>query len=101
LEWRRARETLVTGNVPTMDPYYRMVLLTEGNIIFARETGASKEEKLSYYGQAVLRYKDAADVFPDDPRPLLYQGLCYERLTDIAGSPQEKQRMFALSESAL
>jgi tetratricopeptide (TPR) repeat protein len=45
--------------------------------------------------------KEAAALFPDDPRPLLYQGLCYERLTGIAQSAEEKQRQFALSEAAL
>ncbi len=40
-------------------------------------------------------------LFPDDPRPFLYQGLCYERLTDIAQSSEEKRQQFVLGEAAL
>jgi tetratricopeptide (TPR) repeat protein len=32
---------------------------------------------------------------------LLYQGLCYERLTGIARSAEEKQKQFAFSDAAL
>ncbi len=99
---RRAREILISGNVPTIDPDYRMVIIGEGNIIFNREVGASsKEEKAGYYRQALLRYQEAAALLPDDPRPFLYQGLCYERLTDIAQSPEEKRQQFALGEAVL
>jgi Flp pilus assembly protein TadD len=81
---RRAQTILVDGRVPSTDSYYRMVMIGTGNIIFGREIGASNEEKRGYYRQALSRYQDAAALFPDDPRPLLYQGFCYERLTDIA-----------------
>ncbi len=97
----RAREILVAGNVSSIDPEYRAVILGEGNIVFSREVGASNEEKSVYYGQALSRYKEAGALFPDDPRPFLYQGLCYERLTGIAQSAEEKQKQFALSEAAL
>ena len=97
----RGREILVAGNVSSIDPEYREVILGEGNIVFGREVGASNEEKTVYYDQALSLYKEAAALFPDDPRPLLYQGLCYERLTGIAQSAEEKQRQFALSEAAL
>ena len=40
-------------------------------------------------------------LLPDDPRPLLYEGLCYERLTDIAQTAEEKQRDFTLGEAVL
>jgi tetratricopeptide (TPR) repeat protein len=40
-------------------------------------------------------------LLPDDPRPLLYEGLCYERLTSVAQSPEEKRQQFALGEAAL
>src|ERR1019366_1474097 len=40
-------------------------------------------------------------LLPDDPRPLLYEGLCYERLTGIAQSPEEKRKQFVLGEAAL
>jgi tetratricopeptide (TPR) repeat protein len=98
---RRAEQVLLVGHVPSIDPNYRMVMIGLGNIIFGREIGASSEEKTGYYRQALLRYQDAAALFPDDPRPFLYQGLCYERLTDIAKSPEEKQRQFTLGEVVL
>jgi tetratricopeptide (TPR) repeat protein len=98
---RRAREILVAGNVSLSDPEYRTVMIERGNIMFGREVGASNEEKVSYYRQALSRYEDAAALFPDDPRPFLYQGFCYERLTGMAQSPEEKRKQFALSEAAL
>ena len=98
---RRAREILVAGNVSSIDPEYRTVMIEQGNIIFGREVGASNEEKAGYYRQALSRYQDAAALFPDDPRPFLYQGLCYERLTGLAQSPEEKQKQFALGEAVL
>jgi tetratricopeptide (TPR) repeat protein len=97
---RRAREILVAGNVAPSDPEYRTVMLDRGNIIFGREVGASDEEKGGYYRQALSRYQDAAALFPDDPRPFLFQGLCYERLTGMAQSPEEKQKQFRLGEAA-
>jgi tetratricopeptide (TPR) repeat protein len=98
---RHAREVLTTGNVTSTDPNYRTVVLGQGNIIFGREVGASDEEKIDYYHRALVRYKEAAELLPDDPRPLLYEGLCYERLTGIARSPEEKREQFALGEGAL
>lgn len=98
----RARDVLTAGNVSSVDTNFRMVTLDQGNIFFNREVGASsKEEKAIYYRQALPRYQEAAMLLPDDPRPWLYQGLCYERLTDIAPSPQEKSQQFALGEAAL
>jgi len=97
-----AHEILISGNVPTIDPNYRTVMLGEGNIIFGREAGASSNlEKAGYYRVALQRYQKAAVLLPDDPRPLLYQGLCYERLTDIAQSQEEKRQEFTLGEAAL
>jgi tetratricopeptide (TPR) repeat protein len=90
---RRAREIL-------SDPESLTVIIEQGNIIFRREVGASNEEKASYYRQALSRYQEAAALFPDDPRPFLYQGLCYERLTGMAQSPEEKRKQFALGEAA-
>jgi tetratricopeptide (TPR) repeat protein len=99
---RHAREVLTAGNVSPVDTNFRMVALDQGNIIFNREVGASsKEEKAAYYHQALLHYQEAGTLLPDDPRPFLYQGLCYERLTDIAPSQQEKAQQFALAEAAL
>jgi tetratricopeptide (TPR) repeat protein len=98
---RHAREVLTTGNVTSTDPNYRTVIIGQGNILFGREVGASDEEKVDYYRQALVRYKEAAELLPDDPRPLLYEGLCYERLTGIARSPEEKREQFALGDAAL
>jgi tetratricopeptide (TPR) repeat protein len=97
----RARETLVAGRVSSTDANYRLVMIARGNLIFGREVGAPNEEKAGYYRQALSLYQDAGALFPDDPRPFLYQGLCYERLTGIAQSPEEKRKDFTLGEQAL
>ena len=96
----RAREILIAGNVASSDPDYRTVMLERGNIIFGREVGASDDEKAGYYHQALSRFQDAAELFPDDPRPFLFQGLCYERLTGMKQSSEEKQKQFRLGEAA-
>jgi hypothetical protein len=98
---RHARQILDAGNVSSIDPNYRTIMIGRGNIIFGREVGASNQEKVDYYRQALVRYQEAAELLPDDPRPLLYEGLCYERLTGIAQSPEEKRQLFALGEAAL
>jgi hypothetical protein len=97
----QARGLLVSGNVSSLDSNYQMVMLDFGNIIFGREVGATDEEKVRYYQEALSRYQEAATFLPEDPRPLLYQGLCYERLTAIAKTPEVKQREFALGEATL
>jgi tetratricopeptide (TPR) repeat protein len=78
-----------------------MAVLQQGNAVFGREIGASNEEKAGYYRQALVRYQEAASLFPDDPRPFLYEGLCYERLAAIEQSAGEKQQEFVLGEAAL
>lgn len=98
---RRAREVLAAGNVSAADPNYRAVLLGWGNIIFGREVAATEEEKVGYYREALARYQQAASLLPDDPRPLLYEGLCYERLTGIAHSPEQQRQQLALGDAAL
>jgi len=98
---QHAQSILIAGHVPLSDPNYRMVMIGMGNAIFGREVGASNEEKTGYYREALARYGEAAALFPDDPRPLLYQGFCYERLTDIAQSPDEKRQKFLLGEAVL
>jgi tetratricopeptide (TPR) repeat protein len=98
---REALQILAAGNVSSMDPNYRTVMIGQGNIIFGREVGASNEEKRGYYHQALLRYQEAAALLPDDPRPLLYEGICYERLTGIAQSLEEKRQQFTLAEALL
>jgi len=97
----RAREVLSAGKVSRVDPNYRMVMLGWGNIIFGREVGATNGEKERFYHQALPRYQEASALLPGDPQPVLYQGLCYERLTAIAQSPEEKHRYFILAETAL
>lgn len=98
---QRAQELLVSGNVSSQDPNYQMVILGMGDIIFWREVGATEEEKRRYYQEALGHYQEAATLLPDDPRPPLYQGICYERLTAIATSLEEKQREFALGVAML
>ena len=98
---RRAKELLVAGNVSATDPNYQMVILGMGDTIFGREVGATYSEKVRYYQEALDRYREAETLLPGDPRPLLDQGICYERLTGIATSVEEKQRNFAASEAIL
>jgi hypothetical protein len=96
----RAREILVEGHVDPSDPEYRGAMLESGNIIFDREVGASDEERAGYYRQALSWYQYVSGLIPDDPRPFLYQGLCYERLTSMAPSLEEKQKLSEPSEIA-
>jgi len=98
---RRAMEVLTAGNVSPIDPNYRTVVLGQGNIIFGREVGATNEEKVIYYQEALRRYQEAAMLLPDDPRPLLYEGLCYERLTGISKSAEEKRQQSAMGQAVL
>jgi tetratricopeptide (TPR) repeat protein len=98
---RYARTILAAGNVSSSDPNYRAVMMGQGNIIFGREVGASNEEKIEYYREALVHYQEAAALLPDDPRPLLYQGLCYERLTGAAKSLEERREQFAFGEAVL
>ena len=97
----RARDILAGGHVAPTDSAFRAVMIEQGNLIFEREVGASPEEKAADYRQALARYQEAAALFPDDPRPYLYQGICYERLTGMAPPGEEKQTDLALAEAAL
>ena len=98
----RAYQKLLTGDVSPADSNYRAVVLDQGNLIFNREAGASgDQEKAGYYNKALMRYQEAASLYPEDPLPWLYQGLCHERLTAIANSAAEKQQHFELAQSAL
>jgi tetratricopeptide (TPR) repeat protein len=97
----QARELLATANLSPMDADYRMVVLQQGNALFNREIGASNEEKDGYYQQALVHYQEAASLFPNDPRPFLYEGLCYERMAAIEQSAEDKQQQFLLGELAL
>jgi tetratricopeptide (TPR) repeat protein len=97
----RARGLLTAGNVPPTDADYRMVVIGQGTAIFNREAGGSVKEKAGYYRQALVHYQEAATLFPDDPRPFLNQGLCYERLASIEPSAEDKRQQFALGEAAL
>jgi tetratricopeptide (TPR) repeat protein len=99
---RRAQAILTAGRVTAADPNYRMVMIDLGNIPFGRAAwAASVQEKVAYYQQAVLLYQRAAALLPDDPRPVFYEGLCYERLTELAQSPEEKKVRFSLGQAAL
>ena len=97
----RARDLLAASNVSPMDAEYRMVVMDQGTAIFNREAGAAVEEKAGYYRQALVHYQEAATLFSDDPRPFLYQGLCYERLAAIERSAEDKRQQSALGEAAL
>jgi len=77
------------------------VVIGQGNIIFGREVEATNQEKVMVYKEALRRYQTAALLLPDDPRPVLYEGLCYERLTGLAASSQEKQEQFRQAEVIL
>jgi len=98
----RAQSILTAGGVTTLDPIYRMVMIGLGNIPFGRAAWAANgQEKAAYYQQALTQYQSAAALLPDDPRPVFYQGLCYERLTELAQSPEEKKAQFSLGQAAL
>lgn len=97
----RAEALLADGHVTSSDSAFRAVMIERGNILFGREAGASPDERAAHYHQALARYREAAALFPDDPRPFLYQGLCYERLAGIAQSGDERQQDFALGVTAL
>ncbi len=97
----RARKLMLSANVPATDADYRLVVLDQGNIVFNREIGASLPEKIGDYNQALARYQEAAAAFPDDPRPLLDEGMCYERLAGVAASEQDRRQPVAQGEAAL
>jgi tetratricopeptide (TPR) repeat protein len=84
--------------IPTIEPSF----LARPTSNFNREVGAaSSEEKAGYYRKALPLYPAVADKIPDDPRPLLYQGLCYECLIGLSQSWEDKQKQFLTAESIL
>ena len=90
----RAREILIGGNVSRDDPDLRADALEQGTAVFKREAGASPGEQIQLFRKALALYQDAAAMFPDDPRPALDQGLCYQRLHLLEPSPEEKRKLF-------
>jgi len=98
---RPATELLAAARISPLDPNFQRVTIESGNLVFGREAGAANEEKAAIYKEALRRYERAAAVLPGDPRPLLYEGLCYQRLTGITSSADEKRRQFALGEALL
>jgi tetratricopeptide (TPR) repeat protein len=90
----RAREILIGGNVSPDDPDLRADVLEAGTAVFKREAGASPGEQIQLFRKALALYQDAAAMFPDDPRPALDQGLCYQRLHLLEPSPEEKRKLF-------
>jgi len=90
----RARDLLLAGNVSRDDPDLRADVLEVGTAVFKREAGATPAEQVQLFRKALALYQDAAAMFPDDPRPALYQGLCYQRLHLLEPSPEEKRKLF-------
>jgi hypothetical protein len=43
---------------------------------------------------------EAATLLPDDARPMMYSGLCHQRLRLIEPSAEEKKRHFDLADAA-
>lgn len=97
---KHAKEILFAGNASRSDPEFRNVVLAEGTIVFGREAGASSEERAHIFRKALAHYQKAATLFPDDPRPVFYAGLCYERLYRLEHAPREKRELFESAESA-
>jgi len=97
----RARTLLVEANVPSTDAEFREVVLSQGTILFKREAGATAAEKAGYYQQALMHYQEAATLFPDDPRPLLDEGLCYERMAGAAKSAEDMRQQIAAGDAVL
>ena len=95
-----ARLVLLNGGVSTQDPDFRAVMLAPGTFYFNREVGATPEEKLAWYRKAIPVYQEAGKLFPDDPRPVLYEGLCFQRLCTFAATPEEKRKDFNRAEAA-
>jgi hypothetical protein len=60
-----AREIII--GVSPVDPNYRMVVIGMGNIFFAREVGASREEKIGHYRKALLYTKMPRHFFRMTP----------------------------------
>jgi hypothetical protein len=77
------------------------VIGVAGDVILGIGNRLNQPGRIVRNGRGVVQRIEAAALLPDDPRPLLYEGLCYERLTGIAQSPEEKRQLFALGEAAL
>jgi tetratricopeptide (TPR) repeat protein len=91
---KRAREILIAGNASRDDPDLRGVVLEAGTVAFKREAGASAAERTELFRKALAVYQEAAAMFPDDPRPVLDEGLCYQRLHLLEPSADEKRKLF-------
>jgi tetratricopeptide (TPR) repeat protein len=97
---KHAKEILFAGNVSRSDPDFRNIVLAEGTIVFGREAGAASDERTQIFRRALAHYQEAATLFPDDPRPVFYAGLCFERLYRLEHAPLEKRKLFESAESA-
>ena len=67
---------------------------------FKRASDAAPGAKAMWFRKALAAYQEAVSAVPDDPRPVFYSGLCYERLSLLASSADEKRRNFAGAEAA-
>jgi tetratricopeptide (TPR) repeat protein len=99
-ELERARRILLAAGAPRGDADFRAVVLAAGTAVFKREAGAPPEERRRHFETALALYQEAQKLFPDDPRPIFYQGLCWERLTGLAATADERQKMSAAADSA-
>jgi hypothetical protein len=96
----RAHRILILRNVPAIDPNYRTVVLGEGNIIFNREVGASRQEREGYYYEALLRYQEGT---PSRRHPafVIPGAVLRAALTDIAQVVNDKRHQFELGQAVL
>jgi len=96
----RARKILLDARTPREDGDFRAIVLAAGTAAFRREAGAPPDERRRHFENALALYGEARRLFPDDPRPVFYQGLCWERLFGLAADAAERRRTFELAENA-
>jgi tetratricopeptide (TPR) repeat protein len=95
----QARGTLTAAGVSTDDVDFRGILLAPGTMLFERASAANPGDRAAHYRSALEAYESARRMLPDDPRPVFYQGLCYERLFGLTAA-EERQALFASAEAA-
>ena len=96
----RARKILLDARTPREDGDFRAIVLAAGTAAFRREAGAPPDERRRHFENALALYGEARRLFPDDPRPVFYQGLCWERLFGLAADAAERRNNFQLAKNA-